>query len=95
MLSNIDLKRVSLSICIILLLILSIIGYLGYRNNWNFNLFFEEKVIDLEGEIETPDGNLVLKPKKMMLYHYRLIIFIDYELNPDLDDLDLKLQHVP
>ncbi|ACB86158.1 hypothetical protein [Natranaerobius thermophilus] len=97
MFSKISLKKVVSIFGVIVLLILLIVGCAGYRNNWNFNLFFDEQVIDLEGEmeIETLDGNLVLKPREMILYHYRLIMLVDYELNPDLDDLDLKLQYPP
>jgi len=52
-------------------------------------------VIELEREMETTDGSLILKIKEMQLFYNRLIVLADYEIAPEFSDLGFNLNRAP
>lgn len=71
------------------------------RDGWNLTYLLDPRIYELEGELESKDGYLVVSPQEMTLDHRGLTVRVRYELAPALGDLsfhrlpDILVQHNP
>ncbi|ACB83871.1 hypothetical protein [Natranaerobius thermophilus] len=84
-------KETILFVAVIILLF----SFLVWYGNWNLELLFNEKVIDLEGDMTTSDEHLTIKPREMIIDHSKITILVDYQVNPELRQLDLEFTTPP
>jgi len=76
---------------IISIAILGVIGIAAWKDNWNLTYLFNEKVIPLEGILETEDGHISLFPKEMVLNHKGIILKLDYKVAEELKEKDFYI----
>ncbi|ACB83863.1 hypothetical protein [Natranaerobius thermophilus] len=80
------LNEAAILIAVIVLLLIFNITY----GNWNLSLMFNEKTVDLEGEMTTSDGYLTLEPRELILDHSKVTLLVDYQVDDKLRELGFQ-----